>query len=273
LSTTCEELSKLSLDLRVISSRLMGSSFEDASDNLKRFLSFVDAAPILRQLIDDSMAHCGREWDMGAIVNQIQPGNPYMIPTDKHEEIAFTYNLLRFILESKREYWRFCYCYLDCGTKLQNYVDKFHRHVVHPFCQHLASHLQQVSIDMGCRGSEALVRIQGDQNQVTIAQGGSTATTMAVFSQEQSDELREAVNKLFASLPQGLLKPHETQDLRALLDEATAQTRTKQPKRWVLTAAVEQLRSLAVRVATEAITKAAADYLLILLGAALAKMM
>ena len=84
---------------------------------------------------------------------------------------------------------------------------------------------------------------------------------------------REAVNKLFASLPQGLLKPHETQDLRALLDEATAQTRTKQPKRWVLTAAVEQLRSLAVRVATEAITKAAADYLLILLGAALAKMM
>ena len=101
MSITCEELAKLSLNLRVVSGRLMRSRLEDARGNLQRFLSFIDAAPLLKDLIDDSVASCSRQWDMNDVVSQIRLQNPYSLPTDEHEEIAFTYNLLKFILSER----------------------------------------------------------------------------------------------------------------------------------------------------------------------------
>ncbi len=262
MSTTCEELRRVSSSFRAIAARLMRSSLEDAKNNLGRFLAFIDATPVLGGFVDDCRAKCTVSWDMDEIVANVTMGNPYQTPLDEIDEVVFVHELLGHILASKQPYESFCMCYLDCGRKVQNYIDQFHQRVIHPFYDHLIRHLDVASAEMGCRGKETHVQIDGDVTMLSIAQDQSTINAVGLFIKAEGDQLRQAADAFITSVPLNLLSPNETDDLKGLLDEAIKQSGAQKPKRWVLTAAMEKVKSMLPGIAKDVAASMAAQTLL-----------
>jgi len=160
IEITKKDLKKLSLKFRTIASRLLKTRWEEGISNLKRFMNFIETNLIIYDFIQKKQSTI---FDIEAIFGgyHYQHNRGYPIPTESEDEIAFTYQLLKYALEKYSDNYHGYVLLAEFypNKKNQTSVDLFNQNVVQPFVYYIENHLTQLQIDMG-EDEQAKIHIQ-----------------------------------------------------------------------------------------------------------------
>ncbi len=236
-----KELKMLSYNFRTVASRLLSTDFDDAMDNLKRFISFIDTNPVLYDYVDKKM---NKVYNINDIYNTRGYRDRYPIPHSEDEEISFTYQLLNYALENISEYFRLASGY-SYSTKLQDQVNSFNKSVVLPFVNHIISYLERISIEMGVNNrKEVSINISGGTvGQFNFSQDGSVIhanNNLIVNDIEQFNKLSEDLSKLFKNSP---IEEDEQEEIKDILDVTKEQLLAENPKKGIIKICKERLKN------------------------------
>lgn len=241
-------LRRVSLDFRTFASRLLTSRYQEGMDNLKRFIDFMESQPVILGYLKRCV---NRNYDF----EQEFGNSPYNIPHDTEAEVSFSYQLLKYALESvPAGHWDSGYMRLaghgySTGRRIQDYTDGFNQSVVQPFVDHVRRHLEYMAIEMGDdEASTFKFDFSGTGHQITIAQGSSSvsATNTTNVSAEPLDIqlVLSLIHELKSALPQLNLRPEDKEEFEAEVKVAEAQLISPRPKIKMIQESLKTLRSL-----------------------------
>lgn len=234
ISMDKKEFQLVSVEFRRLASRLLKTDFEDALDNLKRFLSYIENTPLIWEFIQE---HNTTTFDIEKEIKERNMYEGYNIPLEKSQEIAYIYQLLKYCAENCRDYWSIC-AYYSNGRKYQDHVDAFNNRVVSAFVSHIEVYLRGKWIEMGDK-DEIQITVNG--GQVAIAQGQGTvhATQNNNYGQVQDlKALAEEFYKLIESLD---IDQEAKEDTKEIVEVAVAEVVSDKPKRSIIKHAIEKI--------------------------------
>jgi len=243
---TKKELNKISLDFRLIASRLLRTDFRNGIDNLRRFINFIDNTPIIYTFILHNNLTI---FDIASIIqnrnHRDQFHDMYQIPCEKKDEISFIYQLLKYGLEHFNEYYQFSNGY-SFSTKIQDQVDVFNKEVLLPFVEYINSHLKGMMIDMSKEEEKSINILSSKINQLNLSQDSSTIiSNNNIFS---NDNDLEKINKLLSNFLELLQKEpiseEDKKDIQDVISVTVDELKTGNPKRGILKIGMEKLMQL-----------------------------
>ena len=261
------DLRKTSIEFRRVASRLLRTTFNDEHLNLTRLMVFIRETPILRDYIEHCLKKAGRDYGISSLVRDRRWGENLPIPSDKEGEIAFTYQLLAYLWQTGRpEAYQNCALGYASGNHIPDHVAEFNRVVVAPFVTHLADHINEVMIDMGCSDAAAKVSVRGNVGQVNLASGGSAIVASSSYSQQAPDDgLPQMIGEFLAALKTTSIPPEKAEDretLTEILEAIRDSIGTAPPKKGLIKVAIEKITGLVGHVAKDAVAQGLALALL-----------
>lgn len=234
------EYKKLSVKFRKIASRFLNSDFEDARDNLDRFLIFIEECPTIKNFIEENNVS---EYDFNDFFEKKEFNETIKLPIRASEEIAFIYQLLNYISQNNISYRG---VFMGYGRKFQEACDNFHNQVVKPLVDHIVTYLGEMAIDMGLdQKSGTQFNITGFKGQINHAEGQASITANQVYNeadvQAVKDIAQEYAQALFAdaSIPDS-----DKEDAVELLEAAVQELESEKPKKAIVKMAMEKIRNI-----------------------------
>lgn len=230
-----KEFQKISMQFRRYSSRLLTTSVDDGIDNLKRLLNYIENTPLIWDFIDESNK---KEFDIESEVKNRDYFEGYNIPLDMSDEIAFTYQLLKYCTENCSEYWGICMYYNTSSNHVQDSVDEFSKSVVHPFISHIEGYLKERWIDMG---EEGKIQITVNGGQVAIAQDNATVNATQINNFGDKEDLIKYIQQYKELLNKLDIDKDMKEETEELLDAALDETNSDKPKKSIIKMAITKV--------------------------------
>lgn len=214
------ELRQLSMEFRTVAGRLIRTDFEEGLKNTTRFVEFIEGNPIIWDFVQQ---HNQRQFDMRQIVENKPWNERFDVPTTKSDEIAFTYQLLRYIVDSKTPLYSLASAY-SASTKYQDQVAAFTQAVVAPFAIYISNYLSGLVEDSNRSNTGTITVNVSGEGQANVAIGGSQITAQNIhhYSSANISELVEQIVDLLAREPVSRDTFGEVADvLRSIQEEVT----------------------------------------------------
>jgi hypothetical protein len=232
-----EELQKISLQFRTVASRMLRTNFQDANDNLKRFLAYLESDQLVKSLLNDLPQI---EVDYEAVLNKSNHRDPYEVPHDPFAEVVFILGFLRYISNSKHSYEQVAMGY-GSGNKLQDHVDAFNKRVVTPLVSYIENSIAQLMIET-CSNNTGTVNINvsgGSLGQLNVASGGSHVT-----ANQNIESINLIVNygqAAIESLKKDNISREEKEQVEELIEGIVSETKSEKPKKSIVIACKDHL--------------------------------
>lgn len=237
-----KELKKISLGFRRVASRLLNTEFRDGINNLKRFINYIDSTTIIKDFIEKNTV---KEYDIEQIIKARGFNEKFNIPCEKEEEISFTYQLLKYMVENVNDYGAFAMGY-SFSNKFQDMADSFNDEVVKPFVNHIIEYLEVIKIDMGIDEKAKIDISISDINgsQINVAQGKSTINAVYNGTESDIDQIRELTETIFNLLKTEDVSGEILDETEEILDTINEEVSSEKPKKSILKYCNEKLSEL-----------------------------
>lgn len=239
---TESEYKKLSLSFRKVASRFLKTNFSEASDNLERFLVFIEDSPVIFEFIQENNTV---EYDIENILNARGYNDKFKLPVRESEEIAFIYQLLKYTFSNQVDYISISFGY-NSGNKIQEAVDNFNHQVVKPLVDRIVTYLGEMAIDMGLdKKTGTQFNITEFKGQLNHAEGEASITANQTFNESNIENLKEISQKFI----QALLEDKNTstidkEETAEFLEAAIQETESEKPKKSIIRTAIEKIQNV-----------------------------
>lgn len=237
-----QELKKISLDFRTISSRLLRSHLDDVDNNLTRFLAHINQTTIIKDHIS-SLSNLA--FDIEKDLNSRGHHDIIPIPTSPEEEAGYVLHLMTYLEGKPQAILNITHGY-GSGTKLQDHLDAFLRRVFQPFINYINTQIEHTMIDLD-ENIETTTRIEIHNSQgVNIANNGSMATQNVTF---QNSSITIVAQKILDSIDSEVgLNPHQKDEVKNLVEYLLEEAKKEKPNLRFLSRFYNQLKDLATSV-------------------------
>lgn len=112
-----------------------------------RFIRYIDNEPILCDFISKNNVE---NFDRKEIIHSNEINQKFNIPLEVSEEIAFIYQLLKYITENFDRYDTVTRPYaFYIGAKIADSIREFNREVVKLLVNHITDYLEEKEIELG----------------------------------------------------------------------------------------------------------------------------
>lgn len=140
---TKKELRKISLEFRTLSSQMLKIDLEEEKCYIQAFFDFITKT----QIIYDYICSChNKDYDFDAIFKNMKFHDKFILPADSKELIDYDYQLIQYILSSKRSLFWYGQRYTS-SNKFADMISAFMRKVIEPLVVALRSYLEICLID------------------------------------------------------------------------------------------------------------------------------
>lgn len=140
---TKKELRIISLQFRTLSSQMLKIDSQEEIGHIQAFFDFITKT----KLIYDYISSCHSEdYNFDEIFKNMGYHDRFILPADTNELINYEYQLLRYIISSKRQLFWYGERYTS-SNKFADMVSAFMRKVIEPFVVALRSYLEICLID------------------------------------------------------------------------------------------------------------------------------
>lgn len=233
-----KELRKIQYDFNSVSNRLLQADFEDYTDVLKKFLTYLESTPI----IDEYISQCGPcEWNMEDEIKEVSASYGNAIFTtgeSEQEEVRNVFAVLKYVAQNNIEiYYGIAFGY-SSSNKFQDKIKGFNDRFVMILIRHIESYLTKVGIDMGV-DEKVVYNVTVHDGQAIIATDGSTvsATNTVGLSGGYLDKLLDAVRQASQAL-----SPEEQEEVTESLEVIETEAKSEKPKKSMLKMALKTLK-------------------------------
>lgn len=239
---TEQEYKKVSLNFRKIASRFLRTNFQEADDNLDRFLLFIEETPVINKFIEENNT---KKYEIEKLIDARYYNQKFKLPVRTSDEIAFIYQLLKGISESERTYLDVAMGYKD-GNKFQDAVTKFNQQVAKPLIDHIVSYLGEMAIDMGLdKKSGTQYNINDFRGQFNHAEGQSSITANQMYSESKVEDLKDLSEKFVGELLKDKdISPTQKEDTIEFIEAAIQEVEAEKPKKALIKMAVEKVNEV-----------------------------
>lgn len=235
-----QELKKISLDFRTISSRLLRSHLDDVDNNLTRFLAHINQTTIIKDYIA-SLSNL--TFDIEKDLNSRGHHDIIPIPTSPEEEAGYVLHLMTYLEGQPQAILNITHGY-GSGTKLQDHLDAFLRRVFQPFINHINTNLEHLIIDLDDEARHTGTKIEINNSQgVNIANNGSTASLSASFQGNNIGDLGQRV--LEALEKEQSLSANKRDEIKVLVEYLIEEGNKEKPNLRFFPRFFNQLKELA----------------------------
>lgn len=139
MSMDDKSLFKISRDFRSISSRYLNTKYGTEQQDLKRFLTFIDDTPIIKDYLDE----CVQEIiDIKEVIANKSWNDKFNLPLQEKEEVSFIYQLLKYMNDNNN--FLGAISGYRVGKKIQSNIDAFNNQVVLHLINHIREHLEDM---------------------------------------------------------------------------------------------------------------------------------
>ena len=189
-----KELKIISYEFRCIANRVLGANYLEATSILKMFLRHIEANDLILDFVKSNIkGEVDIEADMNGVCSNY--GAVFGTGETQQEEIAYTYHLIKYIVEKQKEYRDFTTGY-SSSNHYQDMAKGFNTRVVLPFINSIEGYLTKISIQMGFDEEQKyMITINNTNGQVNISQDSSTLNAVQNLSLEKLDQLTQAVKE------------------------------------------------------------------------------
>ncbi|PID02684.1 hypothetical protein CSV67_08115 [Sporosarcina sp. P2] len=211
----------------------------------KRFIKYINYEPILFDFIKKNNAV---NFDIKEIIQSRRFNEKFNIPLEVNEEIAFIYQLLKYITENFDRYDTVSRSYASYkGAKIADSIREFNREVVKLLVNHITDYLEEKAIELGIdEKPNARVLIQGNVGQLNFSETGNIQANQQNNSQNSNEELLSLAKELIAILKDTKIEnAADKEDAIDFVEEATNLIESgNQPKPSVIRRARESLSKI-----------------------------
>ncbi|OOR21738.1 hypothetical protein [Bacillus cereus] len=234
---------KLSLNFRKVASRFLKTNYSEADDNLERFLLFIEESPVILKFILENNTV---KYDIEEVIQSRGYRDKYKLPVRASEEIAFIYQLLKYVFSNEIKYWDIITMGYRSGKKVQDTVDNFNQQVVKPLIDHIVTYLGEMAIDMGLdKKSGTQYNFNEFRGQWNHAEGEASITANQTYNESNTEGLKEISQKFIQELLQDkndleIDKEETTEFLEAAIEEVESE----KPKKSIIKTAIEKVKNV-----------------------------
>lgn len=211
----------------------------------KRFIKYINCEPILFDFITKNSAV---HFDIKEIIQSQRFNEKFNIPLEVNEEIAFIYQLLKYITENFDRYDTVSRAYASYkGAKIADSIREFNREVVKLLVNHITDYLEEKAIELGIdEKPNARVLIQGNVGQLNFSETGNIQANQQNNSQNSNEEIISLAKELIAILRDTKIgNAADKEDAIDFVEEATNSIESgNQPKPSVVRRARESLSKI-----------------------------
>lgn len=239
-----KEIQKLSKNFRVIASRLLNSRYEDAMDNLIRFINFVDNDEMISGFISKNN---NTQFDIEKIIKERGYDERYPTQFKISEEIAFTYQLLKYATKNFDDYFRISEGYSG-SRKLQDHNDEFNSVVVNPFIQYILVYLHELYVDSTTDSSigRVSVNVAGEnKGLITVTQGGTSNVSGNVINNQDVTDISELIESILMKIDNDNSLGNKKDEVIETLNEIKGQISSSKPNKKFLSMLKDELNTIA----------------------------
>ncbi|QHE52783.1 hypothetical protein [Pontibacillus sp. HMF3514] len=240
---TEKEFQKLSLSFRRVASRFLNCNFQDYNENLKRFLLFIEESPTINDFIQENNVE---EFDIEKEIQEKGYHDRYQLPIRESEEIAFIYQMLKYISDNQLDILSIAYGY-GSSNKLQDHMEGFNNQVVQPLVDHIVNYLGEMKIDMGLdKKSGTHFTFNRDfKGQFNHAEGQGQVTAHQNYNEGNIEGLKEVAEKFVKELQKDETIPiEEKEEAVEFLEAAVQEAESEKPKKAILKTAMGKVRGI-----------------------------
>lgn len=209
-----------------------------------RFVSYIDNEPILSDFISKNNV---LEFDMKEIIQTKEYNGKFDIPIKVNEEIAFIYQLLKYVTDNFDRYDTISRAYaFYSGAKIADSIREFNREVVKLLVNHITDYLEEKAIELGIdEKPNAKVLVQGNVGQLNFSETGNIQANQT-NNQNGDEELIHLAKELITLLREANIEnTADKEDAIDFVEEATNAIESgNQPKPSVIRRATESLNRL-----------------------------
>jgi hypothetical protein len=210
-----------------------------------RFIMYIDSEPILSDFIRKNNV---KDFDMKEIIQAMEYHDKFDIPIRVNEEIAFIYQLLKYITENLDRYDIVSRAYaMNSDARFADMIREFNREVVKLLVNHITDYLEEKAIKMGIdEKPNAKVLVQGNVGQFNFTETGNIQANQQTNSQNSNEELLTIAKELIALLKEATIEnTDDKEDAIDFVGEATNAIESgEQPKPSVIRRARESLNKI-----------------------------
>ena len=234
------ELRKIIYDFNSISNRLLQANYNDYTGVVSRFVSFIQATPIIVDYITD----CGIcEQDMAEEFREIRQHYGRAIfslgDTDE-EEVCTVYAILTYISDNNIDISQSISAGYTPSNKFQDRIKAFNDRVVMVLIRHIESFLTKVGIDMGLdeKDTYSITVING---QAIIASDNAivTAANSVGVDVTRLDTLINEIKVAAQGLPAA-----DSEALNENLEVIEEETKAEKPRKSFIKTAINGIKAL-----------------------------
>lgn len=235
-----KDLRIIQYEFNSISNRLLQADFEDYTDVLVKFVSFVENNPLIFEFISD----CGKcEWNVEEEVTSVQSSYGRMIfstgNTDE-EEVRNVYAVIKYIVDNRLSVYRGVAFGYSSSNKYQDKIKGFNNRFVMVLIRHIETYLTRVGIEMGV--DESIIHnITVEHGQVIIASDNAIVNASNRIGIDKK-ELQLLINNVLELTD--TLSERERQEVSDSLEVIGNEAVSDKPKLGMLRTAVKTLNAV-----------------------------
>jgi len=234
------ELRKIMYDFNSISNRLLQADFNDYTNVVSKFVTFIKNTPVIFDYITD----CGLcEQDLKKEFDEVIRacgGCIFSLGTTNEEEVRNVYGIMNYISDNNISIHYRAAMGCSSSSRYQDKIKGFNDRVVMVLIRHIESYLTKVGIDMGL-DEKITYSISIQNGQVNIANDNAkitAANTVGIDAAQLAkllDDVRITANGLSSE---------EAAILESNLDVIQEEIKTGRPRKSFLMTAISGLKIL-----------------------------
>ncbi len=242
LKLTKNDLKKLSLEFRTVSSRLLRSSYDDVFENICRFVTFLEENPLINSYLSRLPV---LDVDWPHTIESRRHRDSFVLPRRPDEEAAYILGLLKWLIKENRSLDNF-YLGYGTGSKLQDHLDGFNRRVTSHLVNHISKFIVDLQIEGGFEGSSGNVNVHvaAPVQQLNLATNNSSVTANN-FNQPQLAEVNLKAHEALRLLETDETFQGSKDEIQEMIDIALQEGEKKKPTSFTVKAVCEKLSFLA----------------------------
>lgn len=182
-------------DFNRISERLMHTDFADFSNNIKRFIDFIENNETIKCYVEKAGEPT---FDIEVEVSEVSHGTAvFDIGNDDKSETANIYCILRYIVDHNYSHSSMIfYGYGHGSHKYQDMIDDFNSRVTMVLISHIEAYLTGLGYDMGLDQRNINYNFNGNINNLGLQQGNNNTMTNNVDMSLDFNAVKRIINEI-----------------------------------------------------------------------------
>ena len=227
-------------DFNSISNRLLQAHYNDYTNVVAKFVSFIKNTPIIFEYIKDCGV-CDQDLKQEFYeIGRSDGGSIFDLGNKDEEEVRNIFAILSYIAENKIQVHYSVAQGYSSSNKYQDMLKGFNDRVVMVLIHHIERYLTKIGIDMGLDEKIAYtISVQNGQVNIAHDNASITATNTVGINIKQLEELIQAVRKTADGL-----SDEDAEILNSNLEVLEEEVKSEKPRKGFLKTAVSGLKML-----------------------------